>query len=293
LPLRITKNEQPDILKCQPANRVNYSWEKVLDLIQTWLQFFALLSRASLIFLVLITGVCVAQNSLEQLRQNLDNGYYASAAQISGPGAISENSTNPEAYFLYSKALYYTEDFLLARTQFDKVMSLTSSPTPDYIHLNGLITAAEGNLTEAVTLLETAFLRSQNYLMAMDWGRIAWQGGDFDTALKAYEAASTTEQGQKELSPHLNRGRILQLFKGDNEAAITAYKNALTIFDENDPGDDVPVPPGVVEANFRLGEIYESLGDNATAKSYYDAALFYDRNYTPAQNALTRLLRNP
>jgi tetratricopeptide (TPR) repeat protein len=244
-------------------------------------------------FLVLITGFSFAQNSLEQLRQNLANGYYASAAQISGPSAIREEPDNPEAYFLYSKALYYTDNFPLARTQFDKAMSLVSNPTPDYLHLNGLITAAEGNLTEAVTLLETAFLRSQNYSMAMDWGRIAWQAGDFDTALEAFAAASTTEQGQKELSPHLNRGRILQLSKGDNEAAITAYKNALTIFDENDPGDNVPVPPGVVEANFRLGEIYESLGDNATAKSYYDAALFYDRNYTPAQNALTRLLRNP
>jgi tetratricopeptide (TPR) repeat protein len=279
-------------------------------LIRTWLQSFASFSRASLTLLVLILGFSLAQNSLEQLRQNLEDGYYASAAQISGPGAVREDPNNPEAYFLYSQALYYTEDFPAARTQFEKAMSLTSNPTPDYLHLNGLITAAEGNLTEAVTLLETAFLRSQNYLMAMDWGRIAWQAGDFDTALKAYEAASNTEQGQKELSPHLNRGRILQLSKGDNEGAIAAYKTALTIFEENDPSDDppedendpgddtpipvpTPVPPGVVEANFRLGEIYESLGDDATAKSYYDAALFYDRNYTPAQNALTRLLRNP
>jgi tetratricopeptide (TPR) repeat protein len=283
-------------------------------LTRTQFQSLALLSRASLVFLVLSIGFSLAQNSLEQLRQNLDNGYYASAAQISGPAAIREDPDNPEAYFLYSKALYYTENFPLARIQFDKAMSLTSNPTPDYIHLNGLITAAEGNLTEAVTLLETAFLRSQNYVMAMDWGRIAWQAGDFDMALKAYEAASTTEGGQKELAPHLNRGRILQLSKGDYEGAITAYKTAITIFEENDPGgnasvppgvveendpsDDVPVPPGpvppgVVEAYFRLGEIYESLGDAPLAKSYYEVAVSLDRNYTPAQNALTRLLRNP
>lgn len=262
-------------------------------MIRTRLHIFASFSRASLIFLVLILGFSFAQNSLEQLRQNLENGYYASAAQISGPGAIREEPNNPEAYFLYSKALYYTEDFPLARTQFDKAMSLTSNPTPDYVHLNGLITAAEGNLSEAVTLLETAFLRSQNYLVAMDWGRIAWQAGDFDTALKAYEAASTTEGGQKELSPHLNRGRILQLSKGDNEAAIAAYKTAITIFEENDPGGDAPVPLGVVEANFHIGEIYESLGDAPLAKSYYEVAVSQDRNYAPAQNALTRLLRNP
>lgn len=261
----------------------------------TRIQFhsFVSLSRASLILLVLITGFSFAQNSLEQLRQNLENGYYASAAQISGPAAIREDPNNPEAYFLYSEALYYTENFPLARTQFDKAMSLTNDPTPDHIHLNGLITAAEGNLTEAVTLLETAFLRSQNYLMAMDWGRIAWQAGDFDTALKAYAAASTTEGGQRELSPHLNRGRILQLSKGDNEGAISAYKTAITIFEENDPRDGGLVPLGVVEANFRLGEIYESLGDVPLAKSYYEAARNSDPNYTPAQNALTRLLRNP
>ncbi len=245
------------------------------------------------IFLIFYFSNSLAQSSLEQLRQNLSDGYYASAAQISGPAAIREDPNNPEAYFLYSQALYYAESYASAREQFDKALSLMGdNAAPEYTHLNGLITAAEGNLTQAVTLLETAFLKSQDYQMAMDWGRIAWQAGLFDEALKAYQAAATTEQGQTELWPYLNQGRIFQQGKGDFNAAITAYQTALDVFDANDPGG-TPAPPSVVEANFRLGEIYESLGDKPRAKSYYDAALTYDRNYTPAKNALDRLVRNP
>jgi tetratricopeptide (TPR) repeat protein len=242
------------------------------------------------------TFLALAQSTLEQLRQNLTDGYYASAAQVLGPAAIKENPTNPEAYFLYSYALYYTENFPAAREQFDKALELSNAGgqdiKPEYIHLNGLITAAQGDLTGAVTLLETAFLRSQSYTVAMDWGRTAWQAGDFDAALKAFAAAAETEQGQKELWPHLNRGRILQQVKGDNEGAIEAYKTALRVFEANDTGGE-PAPPGVVEANYRLGEIYESLGDIPLAKSYYEVASGLDRNYAPAKNALDRLKRNP
>jgi tetratricopeptide (TPR) repeat protein len=235
----------------------------------------------------------LAQSSLEQLRQNLTDGYYASAAKISGPAAIRDNPDNPEAYFLYSKALYYAEDVPAARTQFDQALDLAGdTTTPEYTHLNGLITAAEGNLTQAVTLLETAFLKSQDYTIAMDWGRTAWQAGAFDEALKAFQAAATTDQGQKELWPYLNQGRILQQVKGDLDAAITAYETAIDVFNANDSGT-LPAPPGYVEAHFRLGEIYEAQGDKPIAKSYYEAALGLDRNYTPAKNALDRLVRNP
>jgi tetratricopeptide (TPR) repeat protein len=252
------------------------------------------LSRVGILLLLLNVFFIQAQNSLEQLRQNLTDGYYASAAQILGPAAVRENPDNPEAHFLYSYALYYTEDFAKAREELDKALALVGDAvTPDYTHLNGLITAAQGDLAGAITLLETAFLQSQDYEMAMDWGRIAWQAGDFDTALKAFGAASGTEEGKTQIWPHLNRGRILQQVKGDNEGAISAYNTVLDVFDANDPGGDAPVPPGVVEANFRLGEIYEALGDNLTAKSYYDAALALDNNYTPAKDAISRLARNP
>jgi tetratricopeptide (TPR) repeat protein len=246
-----------------------------------------------LIFLIFLSSLALAQSSLEQLRQNLTDGYYASAAQISGPAAIKEDANNPEAYFLYSKALYYTENYAAAREQFDKAASLAGEKaSPDYAHLNGLITAAQGDLTGAMSLLESAFSKSQDYSVAMDWGRIAWQAGDFDTALKAYEAAASTEQGRKEIWPSLNQGRLWQQSKGDNDRAVAAYKEAITIFEASDTGD-APVPPGIVEANFHLGEIYEEQGDILLAKSYYEAATSLDRNYGPAQNALIRLARTP
>jgi tetratricopeptide (TPR) repeat protein len=260
--------------------------------------YFVGLPRARIFCLLLgislLISFSTAQNSLEQLRQNIADGFYASAARIAGPSAVRENPDNPEAYFLYSYALYYAEDVAAAREQFEKARSLLNREmSPEYTHLDGLIRAAQGDLAGAITLLETAFLQSQSYEMAMDWGRSAWQAGEFDTALKAFGAASGTEEGQREIWPHLNRGRILQLVKGDTEGAIAAYNTVLDIFDANDPGGDAPVPPGVVEAHFHLGEIYEALGDNALAKSYYDSAIGLDSNYTPAKDALSRLARNP
>jgi tetratricopeptide (TPR) repeat protein len=254
---------------------------------------FTVVKAIFLSLFIFILSNSFAQNSLEQLRTQVANGYYASATKISGPLAIKENPDNPEAYFLFSQALYYAAEIPEARVQLDKALTLLSDePPPSYIHLNGLITASEGQLTQAVTLLETAFLRSQDYSVAMDWGDTAWQAGDFDTALEAFQAATTTERGKTELWPYLNQGRILQQAKEDLDGAMTAYQTVLDIFDANYPGG-APAPPSVVEANFRLGEIYESLGDKATAKSYYDAALYLDRNYTPAKNALDRLVRNP
>lgn len=252
-----------------------------------------LLTAIFLIFTFSNLPISLAQDSLEQLRAQVANGYYASATKISGPQAVKDNPDNPEAYFLFSQALYYAEETSEARVQFDKALALIGNDPPaEYVHLNGLITAAEGDLAQATTLLETAFLKSQDYSFAMDWGRTAWQAGDFDTALEAFQAAAATEQGKTELWPYLNQGRILQTVKADDEAAITAYQTVLDVFDANDPGG-TPAPPSVVEANFRLGEIYENQGDKALARTYYEAALNLDRNYTPAKNALDRLLRNP
>lgn len=247
--------------------------------------------------LLLFPGPVLAQSQIEQMRDLLARGYYNSAARIIGPSLVESNPDDPEAYYLYSRSLYLTGDVASARAALDQALQLAGDAVhPDYTHLNGLLLAAEGDLQGAARVLRNAFIRSNEYEHAMDWGRVAWQAYKLDEALGAYQAASETEAGSRSSWPHLNRGRLLT-FLGRNEEAISAYRRAIEVFEENDTGEARP-SPAYVEAYFRLGEIYEAMGQAEEsnrflqlALDHYRAALTGDPNYAPAIEALDSLSR--
>jgi tetratricopeptide (TPR) repeat protein len=236
------------------------------------------------------------QRAFDEMQANIRDGYYHVAAQVSGRNLVSRFPDNPESYYLYAYALYMIGDIGGAREQLDIAMRLSSQVSARYDHLNGLLRAAEGDVSGALRILQNAFIRSQDYIVAMDWGRIAWQAGSYADALNAFRAASQTEIGQRELWPHLNRGRILKSL-GRYEEAIDAFRTAIDIFDAYDSqpmgasGAPQLPSPGYVEAYYRLGEIYEILGDISLARINYQAARNSDPNYEPAVNALDRLAR--
>lgn len=250
-----------------------------------------------LMLLSLLTGWALAQNPIEQMRDLLERGYYNSAARIVGPSLVESHPNDPEAFYLYSRSLYLTEEIGAAREALDQAMLLADDEVdPDYLHLDGLLLAAEGDLRRAIEVLREAFGMSGQYEHAMDWGRVAWQAYDLEEALEAYAAAAQTEEGMKNSWPHLNRGRLLT-FLGRNEEAIDAYRRAIEVFEENDTGEARP-SPAYVEAYFRLGEIYEAMGEEQgsnrflqLAIDHYRAALTGDPNYAPAIEALDSLNR--
>ena len=250
-----------------------------------------------LLHLVLLTGGALAQNPIEQMRDLLQRGYYNSAARIVGPSLVESHPNDPEAFYLYSRSLYLTEDFAAAREALDQALLLAGDAVdPDYVHLDGLLLAAERNLSAAIDRLRESFTQSDEYEHAMDWGRVAWQAYDLEEALAAYTAASQTEAGMRSSWPHLNRGRLLT-FLGRNEEAIDAYRRAIEVFEEYDTGEARP-SPAYVEAYFRLGEIYEAMGEAQgsnrflqLAIDHYRAALTGDPNYAPAIEALDSLTR--
>lgn len=250
-----------------------------------------------LVQMLLLLGTALAQNPIEQMRDLLERGYYNSAARIVGPTLVESNPNDPEAFYLYSLSLYLTEAVDAARDALDQAMLLDGDEVnPDHLHLDGLLLAAEGNLRAATSLLREAFSRSSRYEHAMDWGRVAWQAYDLEEALDAYSAAAATEEGKRNSWPHLNRGRILT-FLGRSEEAIEAYRRAIEVFEENDTGEARP-SPAYVEAYFRLGEIYEAMGEAQEENRYlqlaidhYRAALTGDPNYAPAIEALDSLTR--
>lgn len=164
--------------------------------------------------------------------------------------------------------------------------ALGSAPqAPDALHLSALVRAAQGDTEGAAELLRAAFETSPSYDVAMDWGQVAWQGGHFEEAERAYRAAMTTPKGRHEPWPTLNIAR-LQLMQGRFEEAVESLNTTLDILED----DTALLPsPAYIEAFYRLGEAHEALGDLEGAVSHYQAARSVDPDFAPAREALRRL----
>ncbi len=247
---------------------------------------------------VLLTAALLAsgptharQDAMAQMRDLLARGYYNSAAQLNGPILVERFPDDAEAHLLYARALYFVGDLAGAQALLERATELTQGSVPaSHVHLGGLLRSAMGDPAGAVRALQNAFLRDPNYTYAMDWGRIAWQAGSYEEALQAFGAAAGTPVGQREPWPHVGRGRIL-LATGRTEDAIRAFETAIDVFEQYDTGEARLPSPAYVEAWFRLGEAYESLGRMAEAEVSYKAARSADPNYGPAVLALDRLTR--
>jgi tetratricopeptide (TPR) repeat protein len=257
-------------------------------------RFFGYNALTKGLLLLLLPALALAYGqapSLTEMQRYLDEGYYAVAAQVEGPKIIQEYPDSAEARYLYSYALYLTGDIAQAKQQLSEAFRLLGSQTrPSFDGLNGLLRAAEGDLVGAERLLQNAFLRSRSYEIAMDWGRVAWQQGNYNDALRAFSAAAETTEGQREPWPHLNQARLLN-YQGRYQEAIEALNIALDVLEATDTGGDGLPSPAYVEAYYRLGEVYEAIGDFSQAESSYEAARSIDPNYAPAISALDRLKR--
>lgn len=225
-----------------------------------------------------------------QMADLLEKGYYNSAARLNGPDLVARFPEDPEAHYLYARALYLTGDLAGARAQLDTAIELAGDDVPAYSQLAALLMAAEGDPASALRLLQNAFLRTRDYDYAMEWGRVAWQAARYDEAIQAFQAAAETDEGSREPWPYLDLGRVLML-SGRLEEAIAAFNTAIDVYERFDSGAAGPGSPAYVEAWFRLGETYEMLGQLDRAETHYRAARTADPNYGPAVAALDRLSR--
>ena len=221
------------------------------------------------------------------LRDLLNGGYYALAAQVEGPRAVKVSPRSSEAHLLYARALYLVDNLENAQTQLEKAQKLAQTPQQrrSVVHLDALVRTAQGDAARATKLLEGVFGVAPSYQVAMDWGQVAWQGGNLKVALRAYRAAAATPEGKTEPWPTLNVARVL-LQQSRYQAALPPLETTLTRL-EQDPG---PRPsPAYAEAFYRLGQAHEALGSVQEAVSNYSAARSADPDYTPATDALARL----
>lgn len=240
--------------------------------------------------LALLPAAAAQADSVAPMRDLLDRGYYNAAAQLEGPNLVLRLPDDPEAHYLYARALWLTGDAAGARREIDAALALEDDPPADHLHLDGLLKAAEGDQEGALRALQRAFESSGAYQHAMDWGMIAWRSGQIELALEAYDAAGRSERGLLEPWPALNRGRILALVGRDAEAT-EAFETAIEVFERSDDGGVGPPPVAYVEAFYRLGQLRERAGDLGAAEQDYKAARSIDPNYAPAIEALDALAR--
>ncbi len=251
-----------------------------------------LLTAVLLTAALLLTGSVQARDdAMRQMEDLLQRGYYNSAAQLNGPNLIQRFPDDPQAHLLYALALYYVGDTAGAQASLDAATARTTGSVPArHAHLDGLLRGARGDVTGAVRALQNAFLREPLYDYAMDWARVAWQAGLYDDALEGFSAATGTVRGRREPWPHVGRGRIL-LASNRTAEAIEAFETAIEVFEAFDTGNSRLPSPAYVEAWYRLGEAYESLGRLTDAEVAYKAARSADPNYGPAVAAIDRLAR--
>jgi len=247
---------------------------------------------APLITLLILSapGAAWAQpDSVAALRELLSGGFYALAAQVEGPRVVEAQPRNAEARLLYARALYLVGNLGAAGSQLERAETLTRSPelARAVTHLSALVQAAEGDTKSAERLLAQTFRAAPDYQLAMAWGQVAWQGGNLETALRAYQAAAATPKGRREPWPSLNSAR-LQLQKGDFSGAIASLETTLTLL-EQDPNPSPRPSPAYAEAFYRLGQAHEAQAEIQEARSNYQAARSVDPDYAPAEVALERL----
>lgn len=251
----------------------------------------ARLAALCLVAVCLVTSAYAQREPFQQMSDLLAQGYYNSAARLNGPDLINRFPEDPEAHYLYALALYLTDDLQGAASELAEAVRLAGQEGPAYAHLRAMLQAAAGDPAGALRALENAFLRTRDYDYAMDWGRVAWLAAEFDEALEAFAAAAETPRGSREMWPHLDAGRVLML-QGRLDEAITSFETAIDVFERTDRGEAGPGSPAYVEAYYRLGEVYELLGDVTQAETHYRAARTADPNYAPAIAALDRLSRS-
>lgn len=248
--------------------------------------------RFAPLFILVLLSAAFAQDAYSQMQDLLDRGYYNSAAELNGPELIKTYPDQPKAHYLYATALYLTGNVAAAQKELDVATGLIQGGEgPEYLHLGGLLKAAEGDPAAALRPLQSAYIRTHDYSYAMDWGRAAWQAGSFDQALQAFQSAAGTDAGKTSMWPLLDQGRIL-IFLGRYQDAIQKLNDAIDVFEATDPGGARPGSPAYVEAFFRLGQVYEKLGDVSRAETNYRSARTADPNYAPAIDALDRLSRS-
>lgn len=245
----------------------------------------------ALVLLMLLSHALAQTDAVRDLRNLIEGGDWHTAAAVNAPAVLAQWPQNREAHYLFAHALLLSGQVAAAAESLTTANALARDGIPaEHLHLRGLILAEQGEAREGAAQIRAAFALQPRYRYAMDWGRTAWQAGDWSQAEDAFVAAGQTDEGLLEAWPALARGRLLAA-QGRHEEAVRAYLTALHRYEMHDTSEPRLPGPAYVEAWFRLGLTYEALASLEEAVAAYRTARSIDPNHGPSVLAFDRLSR--
>ena len=169
-------------------------------------------------------------------------------------------------------ALFAVDSTEAALEELTRVGELANSATvaPSWLANIGKVMSRHGLVEEADEILETAIQRLDESIpadraaVALLRGEIGLAGGDFQGAVNHFRTASALGE-----NPFQRESLAFGLYQaGDLEGALDQY---LTFLDQPELGWEAQ--EFWLRSHYRVGQIYEALGDPATALEFYGALL--------------------
>ena len=213
----------------------------------------------------------------------IELGEYNFVAQFEGPQLIKDFPKQAHAHYLYSYSLYLTGDFSKAKSKLSEALSLVNSIPADYLWLNGLLETSSYNFDKAISLLEKAYKLRPSYIIAMDMGHVAWQKGDYQKAIKAYQLAKRFPEGNKKPWPYINQAKLFS-YQGNYLEVTKVLQNFLNLQENREK-----LPLVYEEVFYLLGQAYQELGDVESARANYEATLAINPKHSLTLRALIQL----
>lgn len=245
--------------------------------------------KGVLLFLGLLYSLALAQVAdLGLLRSRIEQGDYLSAIPRL-EAHIKARPSDSEAFFLLSRALYLSGGAVnLSRSEdaINQCFRLSSLPKAEHYWQRGLVRSSNNRLKDG--LLDLRVAASSNaratpkelVRFAMDWGAVAWRGGDLPQALEAYRRASKLDPNQS--LAWLHQGTLL-VAAGNPSEAENVLTRAIGLM------QSPKVHPSLPEAFYWRGRALELLGKPDAAKENYRRALEFNPNHSAARAALEAL----
>ncbi len=233
------------------------------------------MKRLTTLFLaVLLTGQLLFAQSVDEARNSLNNGRFASAKQTLEK-LLSTNNKNAEAIYWLGQAYLATDDIAGAKKVYQD--ALNGGVTDPLVVVGmGHIALLEGNKTDARQRFDVAISTSMNkkkenpaILNAI--GRANADGGatigEPVYAIEKLKRAAELDPTNADILINLG---INYIKINDGTSAYEAYTNALRVDPKN------------AKANFRLGKLFQSQGNREKFLEYYNNAITANPGFTPA-----------
>lgn len=195
-------------------------------------------------------------------------------AQTYADRAISLNINASKPYYYKGIAFLETNDTTNAILNLKIASNLDTNSFASNMQLGVLYYDNNDSIAE-IYFKKALKVQPENASAIYYLGMLYQDNGKFEKALNTYSQLFDNEKSAKRA--YYNSGYIYLVELQDFDKAETMFKTAVSL------------DKGFVEAIYNLGRVYEAMGKEDMARSYYDSTLLVLPNYPLAVQGLNRL----